>query len=153
MELDVSVENIHAFVLGGHGDTMVPLPRFSTVAGVPITELLPQDRLDAIVKRTAGGGAEIVGLLKTGSAFYAPATSAIAMAEAYLKDKKRLLACAAWCDGVYGLRDTYVGVPVIIGGGGVERIVEIELDSDEKAMFEHSVGAVRTLIGVAKGLM
>ena len=157
-EFNVSVEDVTAFVLGGHGDTMVPLVRYSTVAGIPLPDLVKmgwttQEKLDAIVQRTRDGGAEIVGLLKTGSAFYAPATSAIAMAEAYLKDKKRLLACAAWCDGVYGLRDTYVGVPVIIGGGGVERIVEIELDSDEKAMFDNSVGAVRTLIGVAKGLM
>lgn len=157
-EFNVSVEDVTAFVLGGHGDTMVPLVRYSTVAGIPLPDLVKmgwttQEKLDAIVQRTRDGGAEIVGLLKTGSAFYAPAASAIAMAEAYLKDKKRLLACAAWCDGVYGLHDTYVGVPVIIGAGGVERIVEIDLDSDEKAMFDHSVGAVRTLIGVAKGLM
>ncbi len=157
-EFNVSVEDVTAFVLGGHGDTMVPLGRYSTVAGIPLPDLVKmgwttQDKLDAIVQRTRDGGAEIVGLLKTGSAFYAPATSAIAMAEAYLKDKKRLLPCAAWCDGVYGLQDTYVGVPVIIGAGGVERIVEIELNSDEKAMFDHSVGAVRTLVDVAKGLM
>jgi malate dehydrogenase len=157
-EFNVSVEDVTAFVLGGHGDTMVPLVRYSTVAGIPLPDLVKmqwttQEKLDAIVQRTRDGGAEIVGLLKTGSAFYAPATSAIAMAEAYLKDKKRLLACAAWCDGVYGLKGTYVGVPVIIGAGGVERVVEIELNSDEKAMFDHSVGAVRTLIDVAKGLM
>jgi malate dehydrogenase len=157
-EFKVSVEDVTAFVLGGHGDTMVPLVRYSTVAGIPLPDLVKmgwttQDKLDAIVQRTRDGGAEIVGLLKTGSAFYAPATSAIAMAEAYLKDKKRLLACAAWCDGVYGLQDTYVGVPVVMGAGGVERIVEIELNSDEKAMFDHSVGAVRTLVDVAKGLM
>jgi malate dehydrogenase len=157
-EFNVSVEDVTAFVLGGHGDTMVPLVRYSTVAGIPLPDLVKmgwttQEKLDAIVQRTRDGGAEIVGLLKTGSAFYAPATSAIAMAEAYLKDKKRLLACAAWCDGVYGLQDTYVGVPVIIGAGGVERVVEIELSSDEKAMFDHSVGAVRTLVDVAKGLM
>jgi malate dehydrogenase len=157
-EFDVSVEDVTAFVLGGHGDTMVPLVRYSTVAGIPLPDLVKmgwttQERLDAIVQRTRDGGAEIVGLLKTGSAFYAPATSAIAMAEAYLKDKKRLLPCAAWCDGVYGLQDTYVGVPVIMGAGGVERVVEIELSSDEKAMFDHSVGAVRTLVDVAKGLM
>jgi malate dehydrogenase len=157
-EFKVSVEDVTAFVLGGHGDTMVPLVRYSTVAGIPLPDLVKmgwttQDKLDAIVQRTRDGGAEIVGLLKTGSAFYAPATSAIAMAEAYLKDKKRLLPCAAWCDGVYGLKDTYVGVPVIIGAGGVERVVEIELDDKEKAMFDHSVGAVRTLVDVAKGLM
>jgi malate dehydrogenase len=157
-EFKVSVEDVTAFVLGGHGDTMVPLVRYSTVAGIPLPDLVKmgwttQEKLDAIVQRTRDGGAEIVGLLKTGSAFYAPATSAIAMAEAYLKDKKRLLPCAAWCDGVYGLQDTYVGVPVIIGAGGVERVVEIELDDKEKAMFDHSVGAVRTLVDVAKGLM
>src|SRR5512134_2360959 len=157
-EFKVSVEDVTAFVLGGHGDTMVPLARYSTVAGIPLPDLVKmgwttQDKLDAIVQRTRDGGAEIVGLLKTGSAFYAPATSAIAMAEAYLKDKKRLLACAAWCDGVYGLKGTYVGVPVILGAGGVERVVEIELDDKEKAMFDHSVGAVRTLVDGAKGLM
>ncbi len=157
-EFNVSVQDVTAFVLGGHGDTMVPLVRYSAVAGIPLPDLVKmgwttQDKLDAIVQRTRDGGAEIVGLLKTGSAFYAPATSAIAMAEAYLKDKKRLLPCAAWCDGVYGLQDTYVGVPVIIGAGGVERVVEIELNSDEKAMFDHSVNAVRTLVDVAKGLM
>jgi malate dehydrogenase len=157
-EFKVSVEDVTAFVLGGHGDTMVPLVRYSTVAGIPLPDLVKmgwttQEKLDAIVQRTRDGGAEIVGLLKTGSAFYAPATSAIAMAEAYLKDKKRLLPCAAWCDGVYGLQDTYVGVPVIIGAGGVERVVEIELDDKEKAMFDHSVSAVRTLVDVAKGLM
>lgn len=157
-EFNVSVEDVTAFVLGGHGDTMVPLVRYSTVAGIPLPDLVKmgwtsQEKLDQIVQRTRDGGAEIVGLLKTGSAFYAPATSAIAMAEAYLKDKKRLLACAAYCDGVYGLNGTYVGVPVIIGAGGVEKIVEIELSADEKAMFDHSVGAVTTLIDVAKGLM
>jgi malate dehydrogenase len=157
-EFKVSVEDVTAFVLGGHGDTMVPLVRYSTVAGIPLPDLVKmgwtsQEKLDQIVQRTRDGGAEIVGLLKTGSAFYAPATSAIAMAEAYLKDKKRLLACAAYCDGVYGLKGTYVGVPVIIGEGGVEKIVEIELSADEKAMFDHSVNAVNTLIDVAKGLM
>ncbi|HRK95807.1 MAG TPA: malate dehydrogenase [Rhodospirillales bacterium] len=157
-EFKVSVEDVTAFVLGGHGDTMVPLVRYSTVAGIPLPDLVKmgwtsQEKLDQIVQRTRDGGAEIVGLLKTGSAFYAPATSAIAMAEAYLKDKKRLLACAAYCDGVYGLKGTYVGVPVIIGEGGVEKIVEIELSADEKGMFDHSVNAVNTLIDVAKGLM
>ncbi|TVR97609.1 MAG: malate dehydrogenase [Rhodospirillales bacterium] len=157
-EFHVSVEDVSAFVLGGHGDTMVPLARYSTVAGIPLPDLVKmgwttQERLDAIIKRTRDGGAEIVGLLKTGSAFYAPAASSIAMAEAYLKDKKRLLACASWCDGVYGLSGLYVGVPVIIGGGGIEKVVEIELNAEEKAMFDHSVGAVRTLMDVAKGMM
>jgi malate dehydrogenase len=157
-EFNVSVEDVTAFVLGGHGDTMVPLVRYSTVAGIPLPDLVKmgwtsQEKLDQIVQRTRDGGAEIVGLLKTGSAFYAPATSAIAMAEAYLKDKKRLLACAAYCDGIYGLNGTYVGVPVVLGAGGVEKIVEIELSADEKAMFDHSVNAVNTLIDVAKGLM
>ena len=157
-EFNVSVEDVTAFVLGGHGDTMVPLVRYSTVAGIPLPDLVKmgwtsQEKLDQIVQRTRDGGAEIVGLLKTGSAFYAPATSAIAMAEAYLKDKKRLLACAAYCDGVYGLKGTYVGVPVVLGAGGVEKVVEIELAADEKAMFDHSVNAVNTLIDVAKGLM
>jgi malate dehydrogenase len=157
-EFNVSVEDVTAFVLGGHGDTMVPLVRYSTVAGIPLPDLVKmgwtsQEKLDQIVQRTRDGGAEIVGLLKTGSAFYAPATSAIAMAEAYLKDKKRLLACAAYCDGVYGLKGTYVGVPVVLGAGGVEKIVEIELSADEKGMFDHSVNAVNTLIDVAKGLM
>src|ERR671936_1786664 len=138
MELNVSVDNIHAFVLGGHGDTMVPLPRFSTVAGIPIPELLPKEKIDAIVQRTRDGGAEIVNLLKTGSAFYAPAASAIAMAESYLLDKKRVLPCAAWLNGEYGVRDLYVGVPVVIGARGVERIVEIELNSAERAAFEKS---------------
>jgi len=157
-EFNVSVEDVTAFVLGGHGDTMVPLVRYSTVAGIPLPDLIKmgwtsQEKLGQIVQRTRDGGAEIVCLLKTGSAFYAPATSAIAMAEAYLKDKKRLLACAAYCDGVYGLNGTYVGVPVVLGAGGVEKIVEIELSADEKGMFDHSVNAVNTLIDVAKGLM
>ena len=149
-EFDVSVEDVTAFVLGGHGDTMVPLLRYSTVAGIPLPDLVAmgwttQERLDAIVERTRNGGAEIVGLLKTGSAFYAPASAAIAMAESYLKDKKRVLPCAAHLDGEYGVEDLYVGVPVVIGAGGVERIVEIELDAGEKAMFDKSVAAVRSL--------
>ncbi|MBL8659417.1 MAG: malate dehydrogenase [Rhodospirillales bacterium] len=157
-EFGVSVEDVTAFVLGGHGDTMVPLVRYSTVAGIPLPDLVKmgwtsQEKLDQIVQRTRDGGAEIVGLLKTGSAFYAPATSAIAMAEAYLKDKKRVLPCAAYCDGAYGLSGTYVGVPTVIGAGGIEKIVEIELSADEKKMFDHSVNAVNTLIDVAKGLM
>ncbi|MFO1129283.1 MAG: malate dehydrogenase [Rhodospirillales bacterium] len=157
-EFNVSPQDVTAFVLGGHGDTMVPLARYSTVAGIPLPDLVKmgwttQERLDKIVQRTRDGGAEIVGLLKTGSAFYAPATSAIAMAESYLKDKKRLMPCAAWCDGQYGLNGLYVGVPTIIGAGGIEKIVEIELGADEKAMFDHSVNAVKTLVDVAKGLM
>ncbi len=157
-EFNVSVEDVTAFVLGGHGDTMVPLARYSAVAGIPLPDLVKmgwtsQEKLDQIIQRTRDGGAEIVGLLKTGSAFYAPATSAIAMAEAFLKDKKRLMPVAAYCDGVYGLTGTYVGVPVILGGGGVERVVEIELSADERVMFDKSVNAVNTLIDVAKGLM
>ncbi len=149
-EFGVSVEDVTAFVLGGHGDTMVPLIRYSTVAGIPVPDLVAmgwstQEKIDAIVQRVRGGGGEIVALLKTGSAFYAPASAAIQMAEAYLRDKKRVLPCAAWCDGVYGLDGLYVGVPAVIGADGVERVVEIELNADEKAMFDNSVNAVRTL--------
>jgi len=149
-EFNVSVEDVTAFVLGGHGDTMVPLVRYSGVAGIPLPDLVKmgwvdQARLDAIVQRTRDGGAEIVGLLKTGSAFYAPAASAIAMAESYLKDKKRVLPCAAHLQGQYGLNDFFVGVPVVIGAGGVERIIEIDLDRGERAMFDRSVEAVRSL--------
>ena len=156
-EFNVSVEDVTAFVLGGHGDTMVPLVRYSAVAGIPVPDLIKMgwssdDRIADIVKRTRDGGAEIVGLLKTGSAFYAPASSAIDMADAYLKDKKRLLPCAAYVDGVYGLNGLYVGVPVIIGAGGVERIVEIELNSEEQAMFDNSVEAVKALNDVVAGL-
>ncbi len=150
-DLGVSVEDVTAFVLGGHGDSMVPLARYSTVAGIPIPDLVKmgwttQERLDAIIERTRGGGAEIVGLLKTGSAYYAPASAAIQMAEAYLKDKKRVLPCAAHLAGEYGVEGLFIGVPVVIGAGGVERVVEIELDPDERAAFEKSVGAVRGLI-------
>jgi malate dehydrogenase len=150
-EFNVSVEDVTAFVLGGHGDTMVPLPRYSTVAGIPLPDLVrmrwtTQARVDEIVKRTANGGAEIVNLLKTGSAFYAPASSAIAMAESYLKDKKRVLPCAAWLNGEYGIKDLYVGVPVVIGAKGVERVVEIELSSQERDAFEKSAGSVQTLV-------
>ncbi|MGI9434561.1 MAG: malate dehydrogenase [Geminicoccaceae bacterium] len=149
-EFDVSVEDVSAFVLGGHGDTMVPLVRYSTVAGIPLPDLVKmgwttQERLDAIVQRTRDGGAEIVKLLKTGSAFYAPAASAIQMAEAYLLDQKRVLPCAAHLSGQYGVHDYYVGVPAVIGAGGVERIVEIELDPAERSAFEHSVRAVESL--------
>jgi len=156
-ELNVSVEDVSAFVLGGHGDTMVPMPRFSTVSGIPLPELvrmgwITQARLDALTQRTRDGGAEIVGLLKTGSAFYAPASSAIAMAESYLRDKKRVLPCAAHVDGKYGLNDIYVGVPAVIGAGGVERIVELQLDATERAMFDKSVDAVRGLIDACRKL-
>jgi malate dehydrogenase len=154
-ELKVSVEDVSAFVLGGHGDSMVPLPRYSTVAGVPLTDLvkmgwLNKDRLDQIIQRTRDGGAEIVGLLKTGSAFYAPATSAIEMAESYLKDKKRVLPCAAFLKGEYGVKGTYVGVPVVIGADGAERVVEISLNSAEQKAFDKSVAAVEGLIEACK---
>jgi len=157
-ELKVSVEDVTAFVLGGHGDTMVPLVRYSTVAGIPLPDLvkmgwLSQARLDQIVQRTRDGGAEIVKLLKTGSAFYAPAASAISMAESYLRDKKRLLPCAALLNGEYGVKGLFIGVPVVIGAGGVERIVEIELTAPERAAFDHSVAAVKGLVEAAKGLM
>jgi malate dehydrogenase len=150
-EMNVSVEDVTALVMGGHGDTMVPVVRYSTVAGIPLPDLikmgwLTQERLDAIVQRTRDGGAEIIAHLKTGSAFYAPASSAIQMAESYLKDKKRVLPCAAHLTGQYGVDGLYVGVPAVIGAGGVERIVEIELNADEKAMFDHSVVAVRSLM-------
>jgi malate dehydrogenase len=150
-EFSVSVEDVTAFVLGGHGDTMVPLTRYSTVAGIPLPDLVSmgwtsQKRLDEIVQRTRDGGAEIVGLLKTGSAFYAPAAAAIAMAESYLRDKKRVLPCAAFLNGEYGVKERYVGVPVVIGAGGVERIIEIDLNKPEKAMFDNSVAAVDGLI-------
>ncbi len=145
MELNVSVENTHAFVLGGHGDTMVPLPRYSTVAGIPITELLPQDRIDALVKRTANGGAEIVSLLKSGSAYYAPASAAVEMAEAILKDKKKILPCATLLDGEYGLKDLFIGVPVKLGSGGVEKVIEIKLTDSERTALNRSADAVREL--------
>jgi malate dehydrogenase len=154
-EFNVSVEDVSAFVLGGHGDTMVPLIRYATVAGIPLPELVKmgwttRQRVDQIMQRTRDGGAEIVNYLKTGSAFYAPASAAIAMAEAYLRDKKRVLPCAAWLTGQYGVRDLYVGVPVVIGAGGVERIVEISLDPEEQAAFDASVGAVKGLIDIAR---
>lgn len=136
MELNVSVENIHAFVLGGHGDTMVPLPRFSTVAGIPITELMAQDRIDALVERTRNGGAEIVALLKTGSAYYAPASAAVEMAEAILKDKKKILPCAAYLQGEYGQQDLFIGVPVKLGAKGIEDIIEITLTGEEKQALQ-----------------
>ena len=154
-EFNVSMKDVTAFVLGGHGDTMVPLTRYSTVAGIPLPDLVKmgwttQEKLDAIVQRTRDGGAEIVGLLKTGSAFYAPATSAIEMAEAYLKDQKRVLPCAAHLNGEYGQKDIYVGVPVVIGEKGVERVVEIKLDADERAGFRKSVKAVQGLLDACR---
>jgi malate dehydrogenase len=150
-EFNVSVEDVTTFVLGGHGDTMVPLVRYSTVAGIPLPDLVTmgwtsKQRIDEIVQRTRDGGAEIVGLLKTGSAFYAPAHAAIAMAESYLRDKKRVLACAAPLKGEYGVRDRYIGVPAVIGAKGVERIIEIELNKAERAMFDKSLAAVESLI-------
>ncbi|HVP83341.1 MAG TPA: malate dehydrogenase [Rhizomicrobium sp.] len=156
-EMNVSVEDVSAFVLGGHGDTMVPMPRFSTVAGVPLPELvkmgwLKQDRLDQIVQRTRDGGAEIVGLLKTGSAYYAPATAGIEMAQSYLLDKKRVLPVAAYVNGPYGIKDLYVGVPVVIGEKGVERIVELELTAEEKTALNKSGDSVRGLIDACKKL-
>jgi malate dehydrogenase len=157
-EFGVSVQDVTAFVLGGHGDTMVPLTRYSTVAGIPVPDLIKmgwstQEKIDAIVTRTANGGGEIVKLLERGSAFYAPAASAIAMAEAYLKDKKRVLPCAAYLTGQYGIKDMYVGVPVVIGAGGVERIVEIELNATEKAAFEKSCASVQELIDASRKLI
>ena len=156
-EFRVSVEDVTAFVLGGHGDTMVLLARYSTVAGVPVPDLIKmgwstKKRIDGIIKRTRNGGAEIVGLLKTGSAFYAPAAAAIQMAESYLKDKKRVLPCAAHLSGQYGMHNIYVGVPVVIGAGGVERVVEIDLNAGERRMFEGSAAAVRGLIAEVKRL-
>jgi malate dehydrogenase len=156
-EFKVSVEDVTAFVLGGHGDSMVPLARYSTVAGIPLTDIvkmgwLTKDKLDAIIQRTRDGGAEIVGLLKTGSAYYAPATAAIQMAESYLKDKKRLVPCAAHLTGQYGVKDVYVGVPVILGAGGVERVVEIELDATARAGFDKSVTAVEGLIKACQAI-
>ncbi|RDW12315.1 malate dehydrogenase [Paracoccus thiocyanatus] len=157
LEFGVSMRDVTAFVLGGHGDTMVPLTRYSTVAGIPLPDLVKmgwttQDKLDAIVQRTRDGGAEIVGLLKTGSAFYAPATSAIEMAEAYLKDQKRVLPCAAYVEGAYGLDGLYVGVPTVIGAGGIERVIDITLDRDEQVMFDKSVDAVKGLVAACKGI-
>jgi malate dehydrogenase len=154
-EFNVSVEDVTAFVLGGHGDTMVPLVRYSTIAGIPLPDLVrmgwtTQGRIDEIVDRTRNGGAEIVNLLKTGSAFYAPAASAIAMAESYLKDKKRILPCAAALNGEYGIRDLYVGVPAVIGAKGVERVVEIELNGAERSMFEKSASSVQTLVDACR---
>ena len=157
VEFNVSMRDVTAFVLGGHGDTMVPLTRYSTVGGIPLPDLVAmgwttQEKLDGIVQRTRDGGAEIVGLLKTGSAFYAPAQSAIEMAEAFLKDQKRLLPCAAFVDGPLGLKGMYVGVPTIIGAGGIERVVDIKMTADEQAMFDKSVDAVKGLVAACKAI-
>jgi malate dehydrogenase len=157
LEFGVSMRDVSAFVLGGHGDTMVPLARYSTVAGIPLPDLVDmgwttREKLDAIIQRTRDGGAEIVGLLKTGSAFYAPATAAIEMAESYLRDQKRVLPCAAWCDGQYGLNGMYVGVPTVIGAHGIEKVIEIRLNKDETAMFQKSVDAVKGLIEACKAI-
>lgn len=146
MELNVSVEDVNAFVLGGHGDTMVPLARYSTVAGIPLPDLLPPDKIEAINKRTANGGAEIVNLLKTGSAFFAPSASAVEMAQSILKNKRRILPCAAYCDKEYGVGGYYVGVPAILGANGVEKVVEIKLTADEQVAFNKSVDAVKSLV-------
>jgi malate dehydrogenase len=157
LEFGVSMRDVSAFVLGGHGDSMVPLARYSTVGGIPLPDLVDmgwttQDRLDAIIQRTRDGGAEIVGLLKTGSAFYAPATSAIEMAEAYLKDQKRVLPCAAWVDGALGLRGMYVGAPTVIGANGIEKVINIKLNREEQAMFNKSVEAVKGLVEACKAI-
>jgi len=148
MELNVSVENTHAFVLGGHGDTMVPLPRYSTVAGIPITELMSAERIEALVERTRNGGAEIVGLLKTGSAYYAPASAAVEMAESILKDKKKILPCAAYLQGEYGINDLFIGVPVKLGATGIEEIIQIRLSDEENAALQKSAAAVEELKAV-----
>ncbi|MEJ2639482.1 MAG: malate dehydrogenase [Desulfosarcinaceae bacterium] len=152
MELGVSVENTHAFVLGGHGDTMVPLPRYSTVAGIPITELMSEERIKALVDRTANGGAEIVGLLKTGSAYYAPASAAVEMAEAILNDKIKIRPCAAYLEGEYGYNELFIGVPVKLGAGGIEEVIEIKLTDDEKAALDRSAAAVQELKDLLKTL-
>jgi malate dehydrogenase len=144
--LNVSVENVSAFVLGGHGDTMVPLPRYSTCGGIPITELLPKEKIDQIVTRTANGGAEIVSLLKTGSAYYAPSAAAVEMVEAILKDKKKILPCAAYLEGEYGINGLFVGVPIKLGANGVEEIIRINLTTEERAALQKSAAAVQELI-------
>jgi malate dehydrogenase len=149
-ELGVSVEDVTALVLGGHGDTMVPLPRYSNVAGIPVTQLLGPDKLDAIAERTKGAGGEVVALLKTGSAFVSPALSALEMAESILRDKKRVLACACYLEGEYGVEGLYVGVPCVLGAGGVERVIEVELDAGERKLFDASVEHVRSLVAQIK---
>jgi malate dehydrogenase len=152
MELGTSVEDVSALLMGGHGDTMVPMPSCTSIGGIPVSRLLDKNRLDAIVERTRQGGAEIVGLLKTGSAYYAPAAATTQMVEAVIRDKKRLLPCAAWCDKEYGVGGYYVGVPVILGAGGVERIIELKLDPQERADFEKSVAAVKDLVAAMNAM-
>jgi malate dehydrogenase len=152
LELDVSIEDIQALVLGGHGDTMVPLASYTSVSGIPLTQLLPQDRIDALVERTRKGGGEIVGYLKTGSAYYAPAAAAVQMAEAIVKDKRRILPCAAWLQGEYGMNDLYLGVPCVLGENGLERIIEVELDAEEKAALETSAEHVRSTVAALQAL-
>ena len=151
-ELSVSVKDVHAFVLGGHGDTMVPMPRHCSVGGVPLSELLDQDKIDALIERTQKGGAEIVGLLKTGSAYYAPAASAVQMAEAILKAENRILPCTAYLEGEFGVQDLFIGVPVVLGAGGVEKVIEVKLNEEEQRQFNHSVNAVKTLISQMSNL-
>jgi malate dehydrogenase len=152
LELDVSIEDIQALVLGGHGDTMVPLASYTSVSGIPLTQLLSQDRIDALVERTRKGGGEIVAYLKTGSAYYAPAAAAVQMAEAIVKDKRRILPCAAWLQGEYGMRDLFLGVPCLLGENGLERIIEVELDEEEKASLEASAEAVRSTVAALEAL-
>jgi malate dehydrogenase len=151
-ELDVSVENTHAFVLGGHGDTMVPLPRYSTVAGIPITEMMDKQTIDRLIERTRNGGAEIVGLLKTGSAFYAPASAAVEMAESIVKNKKKILPCAALLEGEYGIKGLFIGVPVKLGSGGIEKVIEIKLTPEENEALQASARAVQDLVEILKKL-
>jgi malate dehydrogenase len=152
LELDVSIEDVQALVLGGHGDTMVPLASYTSVSGIPLTQLMAQDRIDALVERTRKGGGEIVAYLKTGSAYYAPAAAAVQMAEAIVKDKRRILPCAAWLQGEYGMKDLYLGVPCMLGENGLERIIEVELDKAEKAALEASAEAVRSTVAALKAL-
>ena len=152
LELDVSIEDIQALVLGGHGDTMVPLASYTSVSGIPLTQLLAQDRIDALVERTRKGGGEIVAFLKTGSAYYAPAAAAVQMAEAIVKDKKRILPCAAWLQGEYGMNDLYLGVPCMLGKGGLQRIFEVDLDADETAALQNSAEHVRSTVAALKAL-
>jgi malate dehydrogenase len=152
LELDVSIEDIQALVLGGHGDTMVPLASYTSVSGIPLTQLLSQDRIDALVERTRKGGGEIVAYLKTGSAYYAPAAAAVQMAEAIVKDKRRILPCAAWLQGEYGMKDLFLGVPCLLGENGLERIIEVELDEEEKASLEASAEAVRSTVAALEAL-
>jgi malate dehydrogenase len=152
LELDVSIEDIQALVLGGHGDTMVPLASYTSVSGIPLTQLLAQDRIDALVERTRKGGGEIVGYLKTGSAYYAPAAAAVQMAEAIVKDKKRILPCAAWLQGEFGMNDLYMGVPCLLGEGGLKKIIEVDLSADEQAALANSAEAVRSTVAALKAL-